>query len=717
MVEWATVNTVSSTSGGSVSGASTLKTPETTTSGGSVYRRYCAPVQGIGSRVSGGSGASGGAGVSGGFHSGVLFLGMGGSVYVTSEREQSSASYSSSSGTTESGQVVQLHAVTDDGQGRLYGAFGAVDYDAMRVQVRLEDRSTSTSSYNSDHEQAREFERTVTQITSAGSSPATTSGTETSKGGEYSTTSVERGILAGSSLRVTYAVGTAMPQTHSSSHALGGVALDLAPLTTDELLPGSVQFTWGGQTYKDFEGTLYAGRTDSTPGTAAGSIDYGTGMALMETWTGGGVAARPVLQRLWTHKGKWSSAIIFGRTSTCPVRPGGLTLTAVALDGESITAQVNAQGVIEGPDAWGAMDFATGYFQIMFGHFALPDSLSVAQKAEWWYDPADIGSVQDGKVWVPRPVDPTSLRYNAVTYTYLPIDGDLMGLTAERLPPDGRMPFVRAGDYCVIGRTIWGAAFAPSAGMTYNVGTPRLSSVDIIAADADGGQVLEGWSCDLDAGTVTIDDPVGWPAQVIVRARVEVYRRVAEVAIDGTVRLTTAVGHAFDAGDVLSTAVRFGDKYAHVLRMFDQQSWNGTTWKDVRDGNEAVGNYDEVNYPVQVNNRGTITEKWALRLRADGQTFDLIGEHMGQIASGNINEDFSPQNHNAGTPYFTIKAAGWGAGWTAGNVLFIHTVGAEMPFAFVRSVSPGPATQPEWRCLLAVRGSVDQPPSNPFGGN
>ncbi|MBO7410958.1 MAG: hypothetical protein J6T92_03455, partial [Ottowia sp.] len=339
------------------------------------------------------------------------------------------------------------------------------------------------------------------------------------------------------------------------------------------------------------------------------------------------------------------------------------------------------------------------------------------QKAEWWYDPADVGGVIDGKVWVPRPVDPTSLRYNAVTYTYLPIDADLMGLTAERLPPDGRMPFVRAGDYCVIGRTIWGAAFAPSAGMTYNVGAQRLSSVDIIAADADGGQVLEGWTCDLDAGTVTIEDPVGWPAQVVVRGRVEVYRRVAEVSIDGTVRLTTPVGHDFAVGDVLSTAVRYGNKYAHVLRMFDQQSWDGVTYGDARTGNEAQGNYDDVNYPIGVNNRGTITEKWALRFSANGQDFVLIGERLGQIAAGTINEDFSPQNHNAGTPYFTIKAAGWGAGWTAGNVLFLHTVGAEMPFAFVRSISPGPATQPEWRCLLAVRGSVDQPPSNPFGGN
>lgn len=138
------------------------------------------------------------------------------------------------------------------------------------------------------------------------------------------------------------------------------------------------------------------------------------------------------------------------------------------------------------------------------------------------------------------------------------------------------------------------------------------------------------------------------------------------------------------------------------------------TWADARDGAEALGNYDVNGYPVEVNNRGAITERWALRFRADGQTFDLIGKHMGLIASGVINADFSPVNPASGTPYFTLRAAGWGGGWVAGNVLFIHTVGAEMPFAFIRSVSPGDPTATEYRALLAVRGSGDQPPSNPF---
>ena len=604
--------------------------------------------------------------------------------------------------------TAQLHTVTDDGEGNLAAGRGVVDYDGQRVMLRVLGRSPKVAGYQSDYEHPAAF---AAALDGQGGSA------DTRCGGIYEVQASSSGVLPASNVRLEYAHGMPALTPYAGSHALGSVVFDLAPMTSETIVPGSVQFIWMGETYTDYDGVLYRGRTASSPGTASGTIDYESGLVYMTGWSGGRTMEVPRLLRLWTRAAKWNTGVIYGRTASLPVRPGGLTLTATALDGGSIVAQVDEHGVIGGDDAWGGMDFATGFFQIMFGHFADAQNLSEQQKSEWWYDPADIGSVQDGKVWVPRAVEPSTLRYNAVTYTYLPIDSELMGLTAERLPPDGRMPFVRAGDYCVISRTIWGSAFAPSAGMTYNVGAEDVSSIDIIAATAEGGQIEEGFKCDLAAGTVTIEDTTGWPAQIVVRARVEVYRRVAEVAVDGTVKLTTAVGRDFAEGDVLSTAVRYGNKYAHVLRLFDQQSWDGVTWKDSKDGNEAVGSYDAVSYPVSVNNLGAITERWALRFRATGQDFELIGEHLGLIAAGNINEDFAPMNRNTGTPYFTLKAAGWGAGWVAGNVLFLHTVGAEMPFAFVRSIAPGPATQQEWRALLAVRGSVDQPPSNPFGGN
>ena len=113
-------------------------------------------------------------------------------------------------------------------------------------------------------------------------------------------------------------------------------------------------------------------------------------------------------------------------------------------------------------------------------------------------------------------------------------------------------------------------------------------------------------------------------------------------------------------------------------------------------------------------NRGAITERWALRLRSDGVTFDLIGQHLGQIASGTINADFAPINAAAGVPYMTVKALGWGAGWTGGNTLFIDTVGAEGQIALVRCTQPGSPAGIDDSCWIVQRGDVGRAPESSF---
>jgi hypothetical protein len=275
------------------------------------------------------------------------------------------------------------------------------------------------------------------------------------------------------------------------------------------------------------------------------------------------------------------------------------------------------------------------------------------------------------------------------------------------------MPWVRPGMFVVIGLTITGSAFTPAPGMTYNVGHELLSSIDVIDAGGVGGQVLEGFTRDLDAGTLTINDITGWPAQVIVRGRAEVYRRVASVSIDGRVTLTTPIGRAFPAGAVISTAMRYGNRQAYLARKFTQYAWNKLTWLDNVSGDPAAGNYDETR--IQTNNLGTITQRWALQFRSGGTQFDCYGEHMGLIGSGSVNADFAPQNAAAdNAAFFSMPAIGWAGGFVDGNVLFVHTVGAEMSFAVVRSTSPGSAAGGNYSALFEIRGGEDQPPSNPF---
>ncbi|MVT37369.1 hypothetical protein GO497_09115 [Acidovorax citrulli] len=88
-----------------------------------------------------------------------------------------------------------------------------------------------------------------------------------------------------------------------------------------------------------------------------------------------------------------------------------------------------------------------------------------------------------GQDLAPWPVDPTTLRINSVSYSYLPIDADILGLDPVRLPPDGRVPIYRKGTYVVVGHTGRVPAATYSAGMTINCGRERLSRVYLVGAD------------------------------------------------------------------------------------------------------------------------------------------------------------------------------------------------------------------------------------------
>ncbi len=620
----------------------------------------------------------------------------------------SSSTLSEETGATNDNRIIALRTITDDGAGGFLNSMGTVSYAGKAVSLKVVSHNRSTSSYKSDHEDAQSFDRAVTNGSGSSSGTAV-------KGGEYGTTAVGEEMLGGASVVARYRVGAAAPTSVSQTFTPPAVVIDLCPYTAQRIIPGSVRFRWMGTVYDDFEGVLYRGRTDTNPGIASGRIDYEGGTALMSDYLVGGTGPQDFqLLSLWTQQGQWSTASLFFNTEAAPLRPGagGFVLTVVDGKGDTLTANVDVQGNITGLHMWGKIDFSRGGVELQFGDFVNDVDLTAAQKAEWWYSAADVGAVHPGKIWRPWPVDPTTLRYSCVSYIYLPVDVSLMGIDPAALPADGRVAFARPGDTCVVGVSYSGAPFTPSNGMTYSVGHTRLSLLQVLGPD--GAQISTGYTADLDAGTVTFTNVTGYPATVSVMGRTEVYRQIAEVRIDGRVRLTQPVGYAFDAGAVFSTALRQGDRFARVTRVYDQFTWDGTTWADGLSGGQAVGQYDTTNHPVQVSNAGAITERWALRFRAGGTVFDLIGQHLGQIASGTVNEDFSPINTARGAPYFTLPAAGWGAGWVAGNTLFIDTTGAEFPIAIARCTQPSTPAGVSDSVQFIQRGDVGREPESGF---
>lgn len=621
------------------------------------------------------------------------------------------STYSTSSTQTDKRAITVTHLITDDGAGHFYGTFGTVNYGAKSIALKVQSDYNETS-YSSNHEQANEFESlnaTGESTTTVGGSASTSTssgggGSATAKGGAYGSDSFKE-TFAASTLVVRYQTGTPSATAHSESYTPPGVSIDLCPYTTDAVVPGSVRFTWMGTTYEDFEGVLYRGRTDTDPGIACGRMIYTSGVANLNNYVVSGSATNFTLNSLWTRQPREHVANITFSISMSPIKPTGLVLSVLDTAGNQLIATADLSGNVTGTHVHGKIDYESGLVECQFGDYVLDSGLTAAQKAEWWYDANDVRT-SDGKIWKPWPVDPETLRYNAVAYFYLPLDADILGLDPVRLPQDGRVAIFRPGGFAVLGHTGEVTPTTVSNGQTIDCGRVRLSRVRVIGAN--GLVINTGYAEDLEAGTVTFTDVTGYSQPVTVEHRIEDMVMVAGVQINGALSFTRQITHDYPhPGSYISSALVAGDMQTYVSVVFDQLSWT-SVWSDAQIGNSATGTFNDITYPIEVTNVGAITERW-YAVFTNTNTFNIVGEHVGVIATGNTSTDCAPTNPATGQPYFTIPALGWGSGWALGNVLRFNTVGSIYPVWVVRTILQGPETVDQDTFTLLIRGDVDHP--------
>jgi hypothetical protein len=194
---------------------------------------------------------------------------------------------------------------------------------------------------------------------------------------------------------------------------------------------------------------------------------------------------------------------------------------------------------------------------------------------------------------------------------------------------------------------------------------------------------------------------------VTIEDRIEDMVLVSDVQISGQVSFLQPLTHDYPIGSYLSSALMAGDLHARTSLLFDQQTWVNA-WSDDLSGSTAPASYNDVLAPLELTNKGAVTERWSV-VFTGSTSFNVVGEHVGQIATGTINSDCAPLNPATGAPYFTLRALGWGSGWTAGNALRFNTVGALFPCWVVRTVQQGPETVIDDSFTLLIRGDVDRP--------
>lgn len=467
---------------------------------------------------------------------------------------------------------------------------------------------------------------------------------------------------------------------------LAALTIDLTPYTANSVVPASLLFSCAGRQYYDKNGTLYDQFDPTTgSGVVAGSVDYAQGVATLTEWVDASSPAITLQAGLTKFGDFWVYESSF-RTPGSPLRPASLYIQISTADGRLLTGTADQNGTITGPEMAGTVQQDMGVVDVKYGLMVADSSLTADEKAEPWYDPADVVG---GQIFKPTKCMPETLRFSCVVLAQLPLDPTLLGLDPVRLPKDGRVPIYRPGDVVVLLNTQDDTAATLTAGQTITLSRNDIAVFSIL--DANGKRLDPAlYTADLAAGIVTMASPIDLSAYVApykLRHRREEMNLIGGTQIDGTLELSSPTQYDHDATSYVASALLFGDMQAAYTGLFDQQTWTGV-WSDTLIGSAANATYDDLNHPIEVLNNGAVTERWRINFTS-ATAFQVVGENLGIIATGDTSTDVSVVNSLTGQPYFVLRAAGWGLGWAAGNQLRFNTTGATAPVWLARTILSG----------------------------
>lgn len=442
------------------------------------------------------------------------------------------------------------------------------------------------------------------------------------------------------------------------------------------IVPGSVILAVGSEYFFDNgEGLLMRSWSTSTGiGIAVGTIDYSTARAVINNYTGRPLNGTVVPKACLVGE-DWSvlKSSTF-RTSAAPLRPNGFTVRGDDLQtGEQYNGVADNNGDMSGDGVTGTVDLQKGVAELNF----------------------------------PAPVLASSVYYNAVSYKSVPLDPEILGLDPVRLPSNGQVPILRDGDIVVLTHTAKDLVDTPAAGLVVDAGRDKIYSA-WFEDEAGTRLATDQYTLDKDAGTATLATPfnaVDADSNALVGNLYFVHRIddmafCNEAQLGGNLLFNQPLYHAFPADDTwVASAVPLGNLRARVKDF-------GCYTTDPGYGGEGIpsgGQYNLVNYPIAIANSGSVPERWKIVFTST-TAFKLYGEHRGQVATGSIAVDFSPINPQTLTPFFTIAADGWGAGWSTGNAVVFETEAAAAPLWLIRTVLPGQATVDDDQLKIELRG-------------
>lgn len=530
------------------------------------------------------------------------------------------------------------------------------------------------------------------------------------KTSSYQHQAIELGVYDGTLINIKYR-DTSGTNSGVKSVAADNLRLDLTN-GSETIIANSTRFKIGSDDYVEQNSTLYRNFNSSTgAGTVAGMVQLGTGIVNIESWAADTNNIVQVESLTTTTDLPPINQVSF-RTPLIPIRNGSLSVVVSSLEYGQLVIVADEDGTIETDEAHGSINWINGFVNIFFYKKTLLTTANREdiQSKDWYDISLEYTEASNTFINVPVWVDAASMRYNAIAYTYIPLDSEILGLSATRLPLDGRVPIFRVGTVGIVSATKYFELPDHVAGETYTLADQRISWLEI--EDSEGVKVpFDMYVVDYDYGKFTLNGDFALGnlvAPLKAKYRYQDMGLIRDVQISGQITFTKPVTHNYDAENtIVGSALVIGDMQARYTSKFVQQTWN-SVWNDIAAGSAISANYNDSLYPLEVTNKGSIQERWAL-VFTSATEFRCIGEYTGQLGvTGTINTDFTPINPVTSVPYFVIKKEGWGAGWASGNVLRFNTVAANFPAWVIRTVKQSEPTVLSDQFQIMLRGDIDR---------
>ncbi|MEI8642732.1 hypothetical protein P4S60_10340 [Pseudoalteromonas sp. Hal040] len=338
-------------------------------------------------------------------------------------------------------------------------------------------------------------------------------------------------------------------------------------------------------------------------------------------------------------------------------------------EGVEFSASSDLNGDITGTNCTGSVS-ATGYIDVTFSIDVLPDSIR--------YD------------------------YNEIEVTTVPAPPG--GFDTSTLPNNGTVAIFHSFNPISIQNRERLAQLELIEGQVLTV----LEDADFIdIVDASGASLWsvtdEAYSYDRETGEVTINAGINaFTAPYIVTA---IQSELALIsAIEGnTLKLLTKLNRTYPAGSAVSSVQVLGDLQAQSKFERTLAAWQNNFLETGAPASSAI---NTTQYPIELTNIGTINQRWAIVFTSTS-AYNVIGEFVGTIYSGDILNDCAPFNTFVGAPYFVLRKEAFGSGLNPGEAFLFETKAASKPIMITRSVSPGHSDIARDNSTLSFRGNKD----------